>query len=270
MRGRVEGRLVAAGCVAADEEAEELIGAAPDRRTLEDWVARRERGEPLAWIVGVAPFCGQLLVVERGVFVPRPQSEELARRGAELLRVTGRAADLCTGSGAIARHLVARVPTATVVGVDIDRCAVACARRNGVTAVLGDLAGGLGSEAFDVVTAVAPYVPTSALGLLPADVRRYEPPRALDGGDDGLDLVRRVVWGAARVLRREGWLLLEVGGEQDRALAPVLEEAGFAAWVTWLDDEGSLRGLAARKQGAVRRTGRGRSRPRRPKAAPAD
>ena len=73
--------------------------------------------------------------------------------------------------------------------------------------------------AFDLVTAVAPYVPTGALRLLPADVQRYEPRRALDGGTDGLDLVRRVVEAAARLLRPGGWLLVEVGGDQDAALA---------------------------------------------------
>ncbi|MGH9094534.1 MAG: N5-glutamine methyltransferase family protein, partial [Acidimicrobiales bacterium] len=157
----------------------------------------------------------------------------------------GRGADLCTGAGAIAVHLMAEAPAAAVVGVDIDRRAVACARRNGVPAVVGDLAEALRSGVFDVVTAVAPYVPTGELRLLPADVQRYEPRRALDGGHDGLDPLRRIVVAAARVLRPGGWLLTEVGGEQDRALAPTLVANGFGPITTWFDDDGDLRGFAA-------------------------
>jgi release factor glutamine methyltransferase len=97
-----------------------------------------------------------------------------------------------------------------------------------------------------VVTAVAPYVPTRELQLLPADVQRYEPRLALDGGADGLDLVRLVVQAGSRLLRPGGWLLTEVGGDQDRVLAPVLEAAGFDRSSPWFDAEGDLRGVAAR------------------------
>jgi release factor glutamine methyltransferase len=242
----VVGRLAAAGCVAAEEEAAELLAAAADGVTLENWVRRREQGEPLAWLTGTTRFCGHEVGVDPGVYVPRPQSEELARRAALLLPDGGRAADLCTGSGAVAFHLSAKVPGATVVGADIDRRAVRCARGNGVRAVLGDLGGPLRPGAFDVVTAVAPYVPTGALRTLPADVLRYEPRRALDGGPDGLDLVRRVVAGAGVLLRPGGWLLLEVGGDQDAALCHDLAAAGFGPATTWCDEDGDLRGLAAR------------------------
>jgi release factor glutamine methyltransferase len=244
-------RLSAAGCVAAEEEAEELIAAAADDATLEAHLRRRERGEPLAWITGTLRFCGHLIHVEPGVYVPRLQSEELARRAATLLASTaGRAADLCTGAGAVAVHLMATVPAATVVGVDIDARAVACARRNGVATALGDLAESLRAGAFDVVTAVAPYVPTGQLHFLPADVLRHEPRHALDGGGDGLDLVRRIVASAARLLRPGGWLLIELGGEQDQALSATLASAGFAAANPWFDEDGDLRGLAAQATGS--------------------
>ena len=97
----------------------------------------------------------------------------------------------------------------------------------------------------DLVTAVAPYVPTGELRLLPVDVQRYEPRLALDGGDDGLDLVTRVIAGAAQVLAVGGWLLIEVGAEQDQVLAPTLAAHGFDHVTPWWDDEGDLRGLAA-------------------------
>jgi release factor glutamine methyltransferase len=243
-------RLAAAGCVAAEEEAGELIAAAPDDHTLAGWVRRREQGEPLPWITGRLLFCDHLLRIDPGVYVPRRQSAELARRAAALLASDGgRAADLCTGAGAIARVLMATAPGAAVVGVDIDARAVACARRNGVPAVLGDLAESLRPGVFDVVTAVAPYVPTGELRLLPADVQRYEPRLALDGGDDGLDLVRRIVVAAARLLRPSGWLLTELGADQDRALRPALTAAAFGPVMTWSDQDGGLRGLAAQAVG---------------------
>jgi release factor glutamine methyltransferase len=238
-------RLRVAGCVAAEREASDLAAAAPDDDVLESWIRRRERGEPLAWITGTTIFCGRRVVVDRGVYVPRPQSERLARRAADLLPATGSAVDLCTGTGAIAVHLSAERPHATVTGLDIDARAVRCARRNGVVAIRADVEAPLRDSAFDVVTAVAPYVPTSELRLLPEDVRRYEPRSALDGGADGLDVLRQIVRSAGRLLRRGGWLLVELGGHQDRALRAVLLDNGFSRAAPWFDDEGDLRGLAA-------------------------
>ncbi len=241
-------RLMGAGCLAPEEEAEELMAAARDEATLEASIRRREAGEPLAWITGTMRFCGHNVRVDPGVYVPRIQTEVLAARGAELMAARGRtsrAVDLCTGTGAIALHLMASVPGAAVVAVDSERLAAACARRNGVPAVVGDLGQPLGRRDFDVVTAVAPYVPTADLRFLPADVQRYEPRIALDGGSDGLELVRRVVATAAALLRPGGWLLTEVGGEQDRGLAATLEACGFGAAATWSDEDGDLRGLAA-------------------------
>jgi len=246
-------RLTAAGCVAAEEEAGELLAAAPDEKTLERWLLRREQGEPLAWVTGTVPFCGHTRRVDSGVYVPRSQSEELARRASTLLAVApgrGWAVDLCTGSGAIAAHLMAAVPPARVIGIDIDMRAARCARGNGVHVLVGDLDMALRPKAFDVVTAVAPYVPTGELRLLPADSQRYEPRLALDGGEGGLDVVRRLVVSAGRLLRPGGWLLTELGGEQDRALRPTLAASGFASAAPWFDDDGDLRGLAAQASGS--------------------
>ena len=240
-------RLEAAGCVAADEEADELLAAAPDVATLDRWLRRRERGEPLAWITGTLRFCGRALHVDPGVYVPRRQSEELARRAAAVLPRLGVAVDLCTGAGALAASLAAAVPAATIVGVDDDVRAARCARRNGVQVAVGDLDQPLRlPRGADVVTAVAPYVPTRELCHLPADVLRYEPRRALHGGDDGLDVIRRVVAAAGRLLRPGGRLLVELGGAQDAALAATLASSGFEPAEPWWDEDGDLRGLATR------------------------
>ena len=239
-------RLRAAGCVAAEEEADDMLSAAPDAPALEAWLLRRERGVPLAWIVGGLTFCGRWLHVSAGVYVPRIQSEELARRAGRLLPEDGRAVDLCTGAGAIAAHLRAEVATARVIGVDLDVCATG----NGVAALVADLDAPLRARhAIDVVTAVPPYVPTDELRLLPADVQRYEPRAALDGGGDGLDVARRVVLVASGMLRPGGWLLIEVGGSQDEALAPRLRASGFGNIERWSSDDGELLGMAAQRKG---------------------
>jgi release factor glutamine methyltransferase len=245
-------RLSAAGCVAAEEEAAELAAAAPTPAVLEDWLRRREDGQPLAWIIGSLQFSGHRLQIDPGVYVPRFQTEDLARRAAALLPARGRAADLCTGVGAIAVHLMAEVPAAHVVATDVDVAAARCARRNGVRVVVGDLDAPIGADhTFDLVTAVAPYVPTGDIRFLPRDVQRYEPRRALDGGPDGLALVRRVVAGAARLLRPGGWLLMELGGRQDQLLSEIFAAHGFDHLDPWRDEEADLRSLAARA-GAAR------------------
>jgi release factor glutamine methyltransferase len=243
----VSARLAAAGCIAPDDEARALIHDVRDDIELETRLRRRERGEPLAWIIGWVTFGGLVVHVEPGVYVPRVQSEDLARRAAALLPARGTALDLCTGSGAVAAWVQRSVPDAFVVGIDVDVRAVRCAARNGVTAMVGDLAASVHApHSVDVVTAVAPYVPTADRALLPSDVQRHEPVHALDGGDDGLVVVRRVVAHAATLLRPRGHLLLELGGGQDDLLEPDLARHGFASVESWHDDDGDLRGVVAR------------------------
>jgi release factor glutamine methyltransferase len=244
----VAARLAAAGCVAPEDEARELLADAPDAAELDARLRRREAGEPLAWITGRVQFGGLVLRVDPGVYVPRVQTEDLARRAAGALPATGVAVDLCTGGGAVAAWLQHGRPDAFVVGVDVDLRAARCAARNGVRAVVGDLAGSVHLPGVvDVVTAVAPYVPTADRRLLPVDVQRHEPALALDGGDDGLEIVRRVVEHASSLLGPDGHLLLELGGAQDVVLAPDLTRRGFTSIESWHDDDGDLRGLVARR-----------------------
>jgi len=240
-------RLSAAGCVAPEAEAKELLGAAGDARTLEEWLRRREAGEPLAWITGTTVFLGRRIRIDAGVYVPRPQTEELARRASDLLPRRGAAADLCAGAGAIAVSMATERPSAAIVAADIDVLAVACARANGLIVVRCDVGAAFRTGSFDVVACVPPYVPTGELRLLPSDVQRFEPRLALDGGADGLDVARRLVADAARLLRSGGSLLLEIGGGQAETMRADLDAAGFSDVESWSDDEGDLRGMAARR-----------------------
>jgi release factor glutamine methyltransferase len=162
----------------------------------------------------------------------------------------GIAVDLCTGSGAVAAVLGSARPRATVLAVDVDPIAVACARRNGVDAVAGDLDEPLPPSLrgrVDVMTAVVPYVPTEELRLLPRDVLACEPRSALDGGPDGTILLRRAVEAAARWLHTDGSVLLEIGGDQAREMTSILKDAGFSGIRVHRDDEGDDRAIEARR-----------------------
>jgi len=247
----VAARLAAAGCVAPDEEAAELVAAAAgDAAVLETLVARRTAGEPLAWVVGSVDFCGIRVQVDPGVYVPRAQTEALARRAAGLLPADGVAVDLCTGAGAVACALRRAAPGATVIATDVDPLAVVCARANGIDARLGDLDDALPpalAGTVDVMTAVTPYVPTEALAFLPRDVLAYEPRRALDGGAGGLAVLSSVVDRSWRWLRPGGWLLLELGGDQAAAVTEQLAGAGFVDTAVIVDEEGDDRAVEGRR-----------------------
>jgi release factor glutamine methyltransferase len=246
---RLTDLLARAGCVAADEEAAEILVAADGQRSkLISFVRRRLRGEPIAWVTGHAAFGELRLFVAPGVYVPRWQSLELARRATDRLPECGRAIDLCTGSGALAAALRLRRRSAHIVGTDIDPGAVACARANGVDALRGDLFEPVPTDfegCTNVVVAVVPYVPTSALKYLPQDARSSEAPLHYHGGPDGTDVLRRVVADAPRFLQPGGALLLELGGEQAGVIEPLMRTLGYGQIDIWADEEGDVRGIEA-------------------------
>jgi release factor glutamine methyltransferase len=245
--------LARAGFVAADEEADELLAAAGgDDDLLDALVARRLSGEPLAWITGTTTFCGLQVHVDPGVYVPRWQTEALARRAVERLPADGTAIDVCTGSGAIAKVLMTERPGARVVACDVDERAVACARANGVDAYLGDLFAPLPRElerSADVVVAVVPYVPTPELPLLQRDTLTFESPLFYDGGGDGTRILRRVIAESPPFLRPGGALLLELGAGQPDLLAEDLQRAGYVEVTVLADEDGDVRGIEATLSG---------------------
>jgi release factor glutamine methyltransferase len=250
-RRRVVAALAEAGFVAPDAEADALSAESIDTgRPLDELLARRIGGEPLAWITGAVDFCGLRVHVDPGVFVPRPHTQALARRAVSLLPSTGIAVDLCTGSGAVAAVLASACPDATVLATDIDPVAVACARRNGVRALLGDLAEPLPPSlrgSVDVITAVVPYVPTDELPFLPRDVVANEPRRALDGGPDGTAVLVRAADTAARWLEPGGSVLLELGGDQPEEMSRSLTVLGLSEILVHRDDDGDARAIEARR-----------------------
>jgi release factor glutamine methyltransferase len=193
-------------------------------------------------------FCGIEIRVDPGVYVPRWQSEPLARRAVERLPATGVAIDLCTGSGPIARTLMVNRPSARIVASDIDLRAVACAAANGVEVYRGDLFAPLPTELegrVDIVVGVVPYVPTPELPLLQRDTFTFESTLPYDGGPDGTEILRRVLQESPRFLRAGGTLLLELGGGQADLLGNDLARLGYVDVGALYDDEGDARGIEA-------------------------
>jgi release factor glutamine methyltransferase len=214
--------LRAAGCVFAEDEAQLLLA---DGRELGGLVARRVSGEPLEQVLGWMDFDGIRIVLQPGVFVPRQRTVMLAKHAFDRLPATGVAVDLCCGSGAIAAWLADHAPKATIYATDIDPSAVGCARVNLTDGIVGhgDLFGALPAELrgqVDVVVANTPYVPTDQLVFLPTEARDHEPVHTLDGGPDGLALLRRIAAEASGWLRPGGHLLIEISdGQIDGSVA---------------------------------------------------
>lgn len=219
-------RLRAAGCVFAEDEARLLVEAAASPTDLADLVDRRVAGLPLEHLLGWASFLGLRIAVDPGVFVPRRRTEFLATTAIGLAAPGSVVVDLCCGSGAVGAAVAAAVPEVVLSAADIEPAAVKCARRNIPGAVYeGDLYSALPADLrgrIDVLVANAPYVPTDAVDLMPPEARLYEPMVALDGGTDGLDVLRRVIEGAPEWLAPGGHLLFETSVRQaDTAVAAV-------------------------------------------------
>jgi release factor glutamine methyltransferase len=245
-------RLRAAGCVFAEDEAQLLISAARTPAALAAMVDRRAAGQPLEHVLGWAEFCGLRIAVDPGVFVPRRRTEFLVRRAAALARraaaptgpdpggpdPTGQRAvvvvDLCCGSGAVGAALAAALGQVELHAADIDPAAVRCARRNvaaaGGQVYQGDLYRPLPARLrgrVDILAANVPYVPSGDVGLLPPEARAHEPRVALDGGADGLDVLRRVAAGAPLWLAPGGHLLVETSERQAPRAAEAVGRDGL-------------------------------------------
>jgi release factor glutamine methyltransferase len=214
-------------------------------------VARRARHEPVAYILGEWGFRRLTLAVDRRALIPRPETEIVAERALSHLRgiESPRVLDVGTGTGAIALAIADECPGARVTAVDVSADALALARENAartgieIELLEHDVRGGLRGGPYDLVVSNPPYVLPAELASLMPDVREYEPHVALVG----LGLPEVVAREALPVLRRGGWLVLEVGDGQAAATAAVLDELGYAEVATAPDLTGRDRVVEARR-----------------------
>jgi len=252
--------------------------AHPDRALTEDesgafeaMLRRRLAREPLAYILGRREFYGIEIDVPPGVLVPRPETELLVEQAKHFIEKrldrlgvvsqdnpqNARAliADIGTGSGAVAIALAVAVPFAVVYATDCSPAAVRAARSNvekhgltgRATCLQGDLLQPLAGLSFDVIVSNPPYVPSAKIADLQPEIRLYEPLEALDGGEDGLAIYRRLIPEAGTYLRKDGFLAVEVGLGQAEAVCGIARAAGYKLVETARDLAGIERVVVAHK-----------------------
>lgn len=252
----LEARLIVAH--ASGKTREELLTASrlyvtdPSiRREVDEMIERRLNGEPVAYIVGEWEFYGLPIIVNEAVLIPRIDTEVLAEAAIKLVRKRGwhtRVLDLCAGSGCLGLAIAANIPSCRIVLADVSEQALAVCRMNmlrsnlsrQVTAIEVDVMEPppalLG--AFDAIVCNPPYIPTKELPWLDASVRDHEPVLALDGGPDGLYIIRAIATNWPALLKPGGYMALECGQGQAEAVRGILDDSGFTDIKTYEDTLG--------------------------------
>ena len=221
-------------------------------------IERRLAGEPVSRIIGIREFYGRPFRIDASTLDPRPDTETLVEAALGLVdrEAPLNILDLGTGSGCILITLLAELPRASGVGVDVSLGALELARANAQTLGVGDRAAFLASDwleavegSFDLVVANPPYLSAADMAALSPEVRDHDPAPALDGGPDGLSAYRRIVPGLRKALRPGGFALFEIGPDQDQAVSRLLAEAGLDVGEgqhLWRDLAGRPRVVGAR------------------------
>jgi release factor glutamine methyltransferase len=203
-------------------------------------VARRQRGEPIAYIVGQREFFGLPFQVSPAVLIPRPDTELIVELTLERLAPRARLLDMGTGSGAIAVSVAHTRPDASVTALDLSEEALAVARMNAaangatVRFLRSDWFAALENEQFDLIASNPPYIASGDAHLAQGDLR-FEPRGALTDFADGLSALRTIIQGVPVHLVPGGWLLLEHGYDQAEAVRALLLDAGYDEVQSWRD-----------------------------------
>ena len=210
-------------------------------------------GEPVQYVIGEWDFRCLTLKTDARALIPRPETEQLVQLALDEREVwehpDPRLCDVGTGTGCIAISFAVERPACRVTAVDVDGDALALARENAercgvggrIDFRLGRNCAGAAAASLDAVVSNPPYIASRVVDGLPPLIRDHEPRLALDGGPDGLDIVREVVNDAAIALRPGGWCFLEIGDEQGEAVRGILEDAGFTSVAILADFAGLTR-----------------------------
>jgi release factor glutamine methyltransferase len=238
----------------ANEEATEELAL-----TYRQHIKSRGERVPLQHITGSQDFMGYEFYVNEDVLIPRQDTETLVIEAEKYLRDDISIVDVCTGSGCILLSLlkrnIDRFPHITAQAIDLSDRALTVAKKNGealglsdrVTFIQGDLLMGQ-DECYDVIVSNPPYIPSTVIPSLMPEVRDHDPLLALDGGQDGYDLYRRLIPQAYERLRENGMLLLEIGYDQSAGVSQLMTEAGFVDIETIKDLGGCDRVVVGRKR----------------------
>ena len=254
----LEARIIVAGAAGKTQAALmrdlSLYCSGDLENTVDKLIERRLTGEPVAYLTNCWEFYGISLLVNRDVLIPRPETEMIVKAAVELFsgrNGTPRILDLCAGSGCIGCALSVQMPGAHLVMVDNDAAALRVCRENVLRNNLGLRAMCIEADAtkkppmllgnFDLLVCNAPYIPTAEIETLDASVRDYEPHQALDGGKDGLNIIRPVVSLWKSVLKSRGTIMLEVGEGQAGDVMQLLAAAGFTRRGALKDTNGTDR-----------------------------
>ncbi|HEY0064764.1 MAG TPA: peptide chain release factor N(5)-glutamine methyltransferase [Telluria sp.] len=211
-----------------------------EAQALQALIERRQRGEPIAYIVGKREFFGLDFRVTDAVLIPRPDTELLVELALERLPPKGRVLDMGTGSGAIAVAIAHTRPDASVTALDVSPAALAVATDNAaangaaVRFLQSDWYGALQGQVFDLIASNPPYIADGDIHLSQGDLR-FEPAGALTDHADGLSALRTISAGAPAQLVAHGWLLMEHGYDQAAAVRQLLTEQGFDEVQSWRD-----------------------------------
>lgn len=204
-------------------------------------VRRRAAREPFQYIAGAQEFYGLEFLVTPDVLIPRPETEIMVEAAISELkdRNTGRFCEIGVGSGCISIAMLKNLPNMTAIGGDVSKKALDVAKTNAeknevsdrISFVVSDVFSNISEDGMDMIVSNPPYVPTIDMAALQEEVRGFEPETALFGGEDGLDIVRRIVEGAKKHLRSGGSLLMEIGWDQSERVGKLFDE------VLWSDLE---------------------------------
>ena len=250
-------RLRKAGVDNPRLDARLLEDHAADGADFDALVARRERREPVAYIIGRKEFWSLEFSVGPGVLIPRPETETLIEAVLkDYPNRDGRFAilDFGSGSGCILSALLAEYRRALGVGVEASPMAAEYAERNlkrlglsGRGRIARSNWADFGEGCFDIVVSNPPYVKSGDIAALAPEISEYEPPQALDGGSDGLAAYRQLAPKMYRILKSGGGVFVEVGAGEDKSVKHIFTSAGFVLAHALADLSGVLRVVAARK-----------------------
>jgi release factor glutamine methyltransferase len=197
---------------------------------FKEYLHRRLKNEPIAYIVGKKEFWGKIFYVNKDALIPRPETEILVDELQKLYRGKKISIlDIGTGSGCIVLSLLMSIKNSLGIGIDISNKAILLAKKNALRHKLSNRVKFLNKTVeklfmgkFDLIVSNPPYIERKSLKNLSIDIKKYEPRMALDGGNDGLDLIRKVIYKSKEILKINGTLALEIGNEQINEVSNIL------------------------------------------------